>query len=148
MARNLTPKQERFVAEYLTTGNATEAYRVAYNAHTAAQKTASAEGKRLLLNPRIAPKVSEFRQSIAKEAEITVLDLIRELEEARALAMGQARPQTNAAVAATMGKAKLLGMDKQILELTGKGGGPIQTQNFEHLTPAELEAIKSKLYGK
>ena len=57
--------------------------------------------------------------------ELTVADILRELEEARTMAATGERPQPAAMVAATMGKAKLLGMltDKQ--ELTGKDGGPI-----------------------
>ena len=46
------------------------------------------------------------------------LDLILELEEARKAALKAETPQSSAAVAATMGKAKMLGFDKQIIELT------------------------------
>jgi len=37
-------------------------------------------------------------------------------------------PQSSAAVAATMGKAKLTGLDKQIIEHSGPNGGAIQIE--------------------
>ena len=50
---------------------------------------------------------------------MTVGDLIKELEEARqaGLEFGSA----SAMVAATMGKAKLLGLDKQLIDITTNG---------------------------
>ena len=42
-----------------------------------------------------------------------------------------------------MGKAKLLGLDKQVLEISGPGGAPIQTQD---VPDEELEA-KLKALG-
>ena len=52
---------------------------------------------------------------------MTVGDLLKELEEARQAALGAENPQSSAAVAATMGKAKILGLDKQIVEQTING---------------------------
>ena len=62
----------------------------------------------------------------AKRHELTIDDLVAELEEARTAALGAENPQSSAAVSATMGKAKLLGLvvDKQ--EHTGADGKPIQ----------------------
>lgn len=50
---------------------------------------------------------------------VTVESLLEELEEARTAALGAATPQCGPAVAATMGKAKLCGLDKQIIEHVG-----------------------------
>jgi hypothetical protein len=38
------------------------------------------------------------------------------------VALNAATPQTSAAVAATMGKARLAGVDKQVVEMTVKKG--------------------------
>lgn len=50
---------------------------------------------------------------------MTVDDLIKELEEARQA--GLEFESASAMVSATMGKAKLLGLDKQLIDLTTNG---------------------------
>ena len=115
----LTPKQENFCLAYLETGNASEAYRRAYDAEKMTTDTISRKAKELLCNGKITARLSELREPILKRHAITVDDLLAELEEARQLAIGteSAAP----AVAATMGKAKLLGYDKQLIDVTSKG---------------------------
>ena len=116
---NLTPKQENFCLAYLETGNASEAYRRAYDAGRMNTDSISRKAKELLKNGKITARLSELREPILKRHAVTVDDLLAELEEARQLAMGteSAAP----AVAATMGKAKLLGFDKQLVDITSKG---------------------------
>lgn len=121
----LTPKQENFCLAYLETGNASEAYRRAYDCEGAKPETVNRTAKEVLDNPKIAARLAELREPIMQRHAITVDDLLAELEEARQLAMSAATPQSAAAVGATMGKAKLLGMDKQVLEHTGPGGAPL-----------------------
>ena len=57
---------------------------------------------------------------------ITVDTLLAELEANRLAALNAPTPQVSAAVAATMGKAKLLGLDKQVINHVG-GSGTSQT---------------------
>lgn len=61
------------------------------------------------------PEVIDFYNSlvgeVAKTASITLETLLAELEEARQAAYGGEKPQAAAMVAATMGKAKLLGLE-------------------------------------
>ena len=64
--------------------------------------------------------------AVAQRCEITIADLVTELEEARTLAKEVAQP--SAAVSATMGKAKLLGLDVQKHEHSGA----IQVQKIVH----------------
>lgn len=54
--------------------------------------------------------------------DLTVGDLLAELEEARQAALGAENPQSSAAVAATMGKAKILGLDKQVIDHKSSDG--------------------------
>jgi len=96
----------------------------------------------LLSSGKVAVRVAELRAEIKQRHNVTVDSLIRELEEARQAALGAETPQSSAAVAATMGKAKLAGLDKQIVELTGKNGSPIQTMNY---SPADYAAAQAKL---
>lgn len=124
----LTQKQEAFCIAYLETGNASEAYRRAYDTEKMNPASVNRCAKGVIDNAKIASRIAELRAPVIKKAQITVEDLLRELEEARTVAMTCETPQSSAAIAATMGKAKLLGLDKQVVELTGKDGGAIVTK--------------------
>lgn len=116
----LTQAQDNFAAAYVETGNASEAYRRAYpkslkwTVDSVCNKASEA-----LRHVGISARVNELRAMAAKKHEVTVHSLIAELEEARAIALQAETPQTSAAVSATMGKAKLCGLDKQVIEHTG-----------------------------
>ena len=111
-------REERFCQAFVETGNARKAYRAVYDNddyHAAWVKA-----------KKCAARIKELRELHAHNHGITVGHLLDELEEARAMALAaEDKPQTAAAVAATMGKAKLLGMDKQIMEHVGKDGAPL-----------------------
>jgi hypothetical protein len=80
------------------------------------------KAKELIDNVKISARVFELQSEIKARHSVTVDSLIKELEEARQAALGADTPQSAAAVAATMGKAKITGLDKQIIELTGGVG--------------------------
>ena len=67
----LTPKQNRFVDEFLKTLNATEAYSVAYTTATRkpTRKTAGVEGFRTLKKPKIQQAIQARQLELQKEAE-------------------------------------------------------------------------------
>ena len=101
----MTPKQQRFVEEYLVDHNATQAaIRAGYS-----PKTAYSIGHENLKKPEIAAAIAAGEARLRRKMEVTVQSLTEELEEARALAMENG--QASAAVQATMGKAKLHGLD-------------------------------------
>lgn len=118
----LTPKQEKFCKVYRETGNASEAYRQSYDVSLMNPNTINRKAKELLDNGKITARLMELGADTAKRHAITVDDLIAELEEARQAALGAESPQSAAAVGATMGKAKLLGMDKQIIDHQSSDG--------------------------
>lgn len=120
---NLTPKQESFCQLYIELGNASEAYRQSYDADSMNENTVNRKAKELLDNGKITARLELIRNEHSKRHNITVDSLLIELEEARKMALDlniQEKPQVSAAVTATMGKAKLLGLDKQVVELTGE----------------------------
>lgn len=125
MSQKLTQKQENFCKVYVETGNASEAYRQAYEAENMKQTTIAVKACELLSDGNVSVRVQELRNEHAVRHNITIDSLIEELEQARQLAFdtGKAAP----AVTATMGKAKLLGMDKQVIEHTGANGQPLFT---------------------
>lgn len=112
----LTIKQEAFCQAYVETGgNASEAYRRSYNVGTQKTETINRTAFDLTQNPKIAARIEALRKKIEKRHDLTVDDLIAELEEARQIALQAQTPQASAAIAGTMGKAKLLGHDKTII---------------------------------
>lgn len=121
----LTPKQEAFALAYVETGNASEAYRRAYNAGNMKPAVIAVKASELLAHGNVSVRVKELQAAALDEHKITMSDILRELEEARVVALQQEKPQAAAMVAASMGKAKLLGMLTDKTEVTGKDGGPI-----------------------
>ena len=113
--KSCTPKQEAFCRAYLETGNASEAYRRAYDAEAMSQNAIAVEACTLLSNPNIAQILNELRKPIIERHAVTVDSLMIELEESRKMALENGAPA--AAVSATMGKAKILGLDKQAVDM-------------------------------
>lgn len=121
----LTQKQENFCLSYVAQGNASEAYRKSYNVGKMPDESIRVKAHEVLHNVNVTLRVAELRAEASKRNEITVDSLIAELQEARLVALAAETPQTSAAIAATMGKARLTGLDKQIHEHTGPGGAPL-----------------------
>ena len=107
---SLTPKQERFCREIVEGKSQADAYRTAYDAENMKPESVWTEASLLMSDLKVSQRVAELKQEAARLTALTVDDLIKELEEARAAALGATNPQSAAAVAATMGKAKLLGL--------------------------------------
>ena len=144
----LTIKQEKFCMVYIETGNASEAYRQAYNCENMSVETIKVKACQLLKKDNITVTIDKLKNKHAKRHELTIDDLVAELEEARTAALSAENPQSSAAVSATMGKAKLLGLlvDKQ--EHTGANGTaliPSAKQMTTDELKAELEALGVKL---
>lgn len=121
----LTEKQEAFCRAYLETGNASEAYRKCYDAENMKGSTINKKSSELLANGHITARIEELRAPIIQKHNITVDSLIAELEEARMAALCAETPQSSAAVSATMSKAKLVGLDKQVIETKDDLAGAI-----------------------
>jgi phage terminase small subunit len=111
----LTDKQEKFCQLVVELGNKAEAYRESYNTNSSAQ-VQSVSAQKLLDKPTISLRIEEIREKLKSKHNITVESLLKELEEARTCALTAETVQSSAAVSATMSKAKLLGMDKQIID--------------------------------
>lgn len=103
----LTAKQEQFCQNIISGMSGAGAYRESYKCEKAKDTVVYVRASELMRKPQIAARIEVLGQEIAEKSAITVLDLIGELEEARAQAMSAG--QTSAAVSAIMGKAKLLG---------------------------------------
>lgn len=122
----LTTKQEKFCQSYVELGNASEAYRRSYDASRMKTESINRKAKELIDNGNVAARIAELKQRAAVKHDVTVATLLRELEEARTIALSCETPQTSAAVSATMGKAKLCGLDKQLIELSGEVNSKVE----------------------
>ena len=106
----MTPKQELFAQAYLETSNASEAYKRAYNTQANAN-TVNRKASQLLKHPEVSTHITVLQNEQRKKHHLTLDDLLQELEQSRLLALENI--QCSAAISATMGKAKLLGLDKK-----------------------------------
>lgn len=123
----MTPKQVKFCDEYLIDCNATQAaIRAGYS-----EKTAYSIGDENLKKPEIAHFIKNRLGKAQIRNEVTLDDLVKELDENRKYAIEASTPQSAAATAATMAKAKLLGfvVDKVKSEITHK----LSDSSDEHL---------------
>jgi len=72
MTKKLTPKQRKFAEEYVNTGNASEAYRRAYDvAETTSNNVIKVKASELLKNGNISVTVKELQKKEAESFQIT-----------------------------------------------------------------------------
>ena len=136
----LTAKQEAFCLAYIETNNASEAYRRVYDSNKMKPESVNESASRLLADVKITARLAELREPIMQRHNVTVDSLVLELEEARQAALSADTPQSSAAVAATMGKAKLCGLDKQVIDLMSSDGSMTPAASQE----AVLQALRAK----
>jgi hypothetical protein len=119
----LTPKQETFCQAYIETGIGAEAFRRAYDTSNWTDKSIHEKASQMLSAVKIRSRVNKLKAAHRERHEITVDDLVAELEEARSMATKIENP--SAMVSASLGKGKLLGLVVEKRELTGKNGEPL-----------------------
>ncbi len=108
---SLTPRQQRFVQEYLIDLNATQAaIRAGYSA-----RTAEVQGPRLLGNVRVVEAIQSAQQALSERAECTQDEVMTDLKRQRDGAEKAA--QWTAAIRATELRGKHIGMWKDKLDL-------------------------------
>lgn len=115
----VTEQQEKFCRVFVETGNASEAYRQSYKSDRKNANTIAVDASRLLDKPNVNRRIAMLRETHAKRHNVTVDSLVAELEQIKQIALSAETPQSSAAVAAVMGKAKLTGLDKQLIEMSG-----------------------------
>lgn len=109
----LTPKMEKFAQCLVVEESQSAAYRKAYNASNMQPEQIWTQACLLAKNQNVAKRVNQLRDRIQKKMEVTQETLIRELEESRQ--MGIEERQSAAMTAATMGKARIAGLDKVVI---------------------------------
>ena len=115
----LTIKQEKFAQLVVELGDKSKAYRGAYDAERMKPETVHKRSGELMANGAVAGRIDELRAEAAKAHRCTVESLLIKLDTAYNTALASETPQCSAAVAAVMAQAKLCGLDKQLVELSG-----------------------------
>jgi phage terminase small subunit len=122
--QKLTVKEEKFCQLVVSLGSQGRAYSEAYETD-AKPRSCDVEGCKLVKKPHLAARIAELKAEIKEKHDITVDGLLLELEEARSI--GKQEGQASAMVNATMSKAKLCGLDKQIIDHTSSDGSMAPT---------------------
>lgn len=79
MSKKLTVKQEKFVLKYFECGNATEAYKYAYNAEKMKDETIYAKTSRMLTEDKYRVRLEELRKEQQNRFNLSADDLVRRL---------------------------------------------------------------------
>lgn len=127
------PKHEAFAQALAKGRTQIEAYAAA------GYKPNDGHAARLAGNGRIKGRVAEIQAKVAARAVVTVHSLVEELEEARALALEE--KQTAAAVSASLGKAKLLGL---VVERRHHSGA-VGSYDLSNVSDDDLERLEAIL---
>jgi phage terminase small subunit len=117
----LTAKQEAFCAAYIATGNASEAYRSAYNAKTMKASSVNREAKALTDNPKIAARLVQMRAPVLEASQMTLESHLQRLADLSAAAEEEGKYA--AAVAAEISRGKASGFYTEKIELNATVNG-------------------------
>jgi phage terminase small subunit len=137
----MTERKEIFARAFVETGDSSAAYRAAYSTENMKPETIHNKGYQVRNMDEVKARIKELQEEVKQRHNVTVDSLMAELEEARQAALSAETPQSSAAVSATMGKAKLAGLDKQIIEHKG-------TMGVVNYSPSDYQAATKALEGK
>lgn len=114
---NLTPKQEAFCIAYLETGNASEAYRRAYEVSADTKpETINRSAKEVIDNPKITARLEELRAPVVEEAKVSLALHLSDLKRLRDSA--EASENFNAAISAEVNRGKASGLYVTKMDVT------------------------------
>lgn len=126
----LTPKQEAFAQAYHATGNASEAYRRAYNAEGMKEKSIHENASKLLNHAKVAPRLAELQAASAKKHEITIGRLtemtLNAFQEAQRINPTSGQMQTSSMIKAAEFLGKLHGLIVDKTQLSGDADNPVE----------------------
>lgn len=116
-AGELTQKQENFCLAYIETGNASEAYRKAYNADGMKPETVNVKASQLLRQDKIRIRLEELRKPVTVSAQLTLGQHLSDLEKLRELARKEGK--YGPAVQAEIARGKAAGLYVERSQIDG-----------------------------
>lgn len=126
----MTPKQEKFAQLYVETGNASEAYRQAYNSK-AKPDSVYVNASKLLSTPKVSLRVRELQDEMEEKSLWRRIDSLKVLSEI-ALEGEKDSDRVNAVKALN----SMHGWDRQTIDHTSSDGS---------LSPARIELVAPAL---
>lgn len=117
----LTVKEELFAQNYIKTGNASEAFRLSYNAKKMLDKTITEKSSRLLKKCNISARIKQLQDKLAEKHDISKERILKELE-------------------------CILNAD--IKDYVYFNGEELKFKSFDDLTEAQTKAIESIKMGR
>jgi phage terminase small subunit len=141
----LTSKQENFCLAFIELGNASDAYRAAYEAEKMKDETIWRSAHDVLKNPKVSARIDELRAPVAERVRITLESHLDEMQRLKDLALQ--KDNINAALTAEMGRAKAAGLYvtkvESKTEISGPEGEPIKFAIDEAISNLAMR-IRSK----
>lgn len=132
----LTPKQELFAQTYVKTGNASEAYRTAYDTSKTKPDVINVKASELLASGKVLVRVKELQNKLEKKHDISKDKIITRLQE-------------------IIYKQGELGVDKidlpamnKAIDTLNKMQGYYAPEKVEHSGELTINSIASRLIGK
>lgn len=110
----MTIKQENFCLAYIETGNASEAYRRAYNAGKMKDVTTAKRASELLANGDVAGRIAELRKPVLMAAQITLELHLSDLKTLRDKANDEGKYAAAVQAEIARGKASGLYVEKLV----------------------------------
>lgn len=141
----LTGKQEAFAQAVAAGKSLADAYREAYDCSRSKDSTVYPRASRLMASGKVKARVAELRAPAVEASGMTLELHLRDLQVLRnkALKLGQLSAAVQAEIARGRAAGVLAAERKQV-EVTGKDGGPIQTEarvDVSACTDDELRAL-------
>lgn len=117
----LTEKQEKFCHKYIETGNASEAYRFAYDCSRMKDTTVNRKASELMRNGKVTARLAELRAEWVSKSDITKERVLTELSAI---------------------------LNSKISDYVTLEGGFLKFKNFSELTEDQIRAIEGVKYNK
>lgn len=117
----LTPKQELFSQKYIELGNATAAYKIAYNCENMKIMSINRKAKELIDNVNISARIKQLQNKLSEKHDISKERILKELE-------------------------CILNAD--IKDYVHFDGDELKFKSFDDLTEAQTKAIESIKMGR
>ena len=137
--RKLTPKQEAFAQALATGVSQAQAYRKAFpTSKKWTDQTVWNRASELAGHGGVSGRLAELQSKAAAHAVFTLSDHLKRLQQLSRAA--QRAKEFTAAVKAEENRGRAAGFYLSKVELTGKGGGPIESKQTRDLSDEELAA--------
>lgn len=141
--RKCNAREERFAQLVAGGMSQSEAFRIANpGARQWIDKTVHAKASEMAARPRVRARIDEMLAQSAQQVVFTLADHLRNLETISKAAL--LAEDFSAAASAEVARGKASGFYVQKTEITGKGGGPIETKQARDLTDDEFKAELAK----